>query len=159
MLRTFCLAAALALSSLLPASAARAAEPEIYFFGATDCSFCSNGLSYIKRLKQADARIKLNEFDIVASPDDATTFVRVVQAIGLIDPQVPMTVIGPHVILGYQDDETTGNEIKLTIEQCRLKTCPDYLHALVRLGTEVASAAPKPNWVIANKFANASVKR
>jgi hypothetical protein len=159
MLRSLCLAAILAVASFAPTQPAQAAEPEIYYFGATDCDFCANGLAYIKRLQHDDKRIRLHEYDIVASSDDATTFVRVVAAIGLLDPQVPMTVIGHHVILGYQDDETTGNEIRLTLEQCRLAACPDFLHALVTYGTEVVSTVPRDKWVIVRQFASASIKR
>jgi hypothetical protein len=159
MLRSLCLATILAVASLAPAQSTQAAEPEIYYFGATDCDFCANGLAYLKRLRQEDGRMRMHEYDIVASADDATTFVRVVSAIGLLDPQVPMTVIGHHVILGYQDDETTGNEIRLTLEQCRLASCPDFLHALVTYGTEVVSTTPKAKWVIARQFASASLKR
>lgn len=159
MLPTLCLSVILAITGVGTSQSAQAAEPEVYYFGASDCVFCSNGLAYLKRLQKDDKRVRLHEYDIVASPDDATAFVRVVSAIGLLDPQVPMTVIGHHVILGYQDDETTGNEIRLTIEQCRQSACPDFLHALVTYGTEVVSAVPTGKWRIERQFANASLKR
>lgn len=159
MLRTLLLTAVVALVSTLPAQSAQAAEPDIYYFGATDCEFCENGLAYLKRLQKDDKRIRLHDYDIIANPDDATIFVRVVSAIGLLDPRVPMTVIGHHVIVGYEDDETTGNEIRLTVEQCRVKACPDILHGLVTFGPEVAGAEPADKWIVERRFANASRHR
>lgn len=159
MLRILLLTAILALAGSGSARSAQAAEPELYYFGATGCDFCDNELAFLKRLQKNDPRIRMHEYDIVASPDDAAIFVRVVNAIGLLDPQVPLTVIGHHVMIGYQDDDTTGNEIALTLEHCRIKTCPDFMHGLVTFGSEVADAGPQEKWVIERRFAKAAQHR
>jgi len=156
MLRAVLLTAFLALASIGHLQNAQAAEPEIYYFGATGCDFCANGLAFLKRMQKEDARIRLHDYDIIANPDDAAIYVRVVAAVGLSDPQVPMTVIGHHVIIGYEDDESTGNEIHLTLEQCRAKACPDILRGLVTYGADVVADGGHDEWVVERRFAKAA---
>lgn len=143
---------------VLPARDASASEPQIYYFGAEGCDFCAEGRSYLKRLAMTDDRIKLREFDIVSNSDDALAFVLVVSAIGLSDPQVPMTIIGHNVIIGYQSDETTGEEIRLTLEQCRATSCRDIVGSLIGSGPE-AALVTRRNWRIERRFADAAEKR
>jgi len=135
---------------------AGAAEPEIYYFGASGCGYCDDGLMFLKRLQFDDKRVRLNSFDIVANPSDAEVYIRVVAAIGFINPQVPLTIIGNHAIIGYQDDETTGNEIRLTLEQCRLKTCPDLVHGYLPSDNGMIVAKTRHDWIIERKFAKAA---
>lgn len=151
------LAALLFAASLCPAMAADI-EPKIYFFGASGCDFCANGLAFLKRFKAEDNRVLVQDFDIVGSPDDATVYVRLVNAIGLSDPRVPMTIIGRHVIIGYEDDDTTGLEIKLAVEQCRLKACPDLVRGIMTYGPEVALETPG-EWTVDRRFAKAASAR
>lgn len=140
------------------AATAKDIEPQIYYFGASGCEFCDNGLAFLKRYKTEDDRIRFQDFDIVGSPDDATVYVRVVNAIGLLDPHVPMTIIGRHVIIGYEGDDTTGLEIKLAVEQCRLGSCPDLVKGLMTYGPEIATHTPG-NWVVDRRFAKAAAAR
>jgi glutaredoxin len=147
------------LSALLAmAGGALAAEPEVYYFGATGCEFCANGLAYLKRLAAEDTRVRLKDFDIIADGADAAVFIRVTRAIGLNDPQVPMTVIGHHVIIGYESDQTTGAEIRATIEQCRASGCPDLLRELIGLPADAQTAAPQ-GWIVERRFASSSGRR
>ena len=157
LLKTTFLAGIILMASVVTA-AVKDIEPKIYYFGANGCEFCENGLAFIKRYKIEDDRILFQDFDIVGSPDDATIFVRVVSAIGLLDPRVPMTIVGRHVIVGYESDDTTGLEIKLAVEQCRVGSCPDLVKGLMTFGPEIATNAPR-NWVVDRRFANAAVAR
>jgi len=138
---------------------ARAAEPEIYYFGASGCGFCADGLVFVKHLQHDDKRVRLTSFDIVANPGDAEIYIRVVAAIGFSDPQVPLTVIGNHAIIGYQDDETTGNEIRLTLEQCRLQVCPDMVRGYLQFNTEMAVTEMHSKWIVERRFAAAAQAR
>lgn len=150
------LLASLLLSASGLAVRAETVEPKIYYFGASGCDFCGQGLAFLERLQTADTRVRTKTFDIVGNSDDATIYVRVVNAIGLQDPRVPMTVVGRHVFIGFETDETTGLEIKLAVEQCRLASCPDLIQGLMTFGPEVASETPRP-WVIDQRFAKTTV--
>ncbi len=150
------LSLAIFLGSLLP-SAANDLEPQIYFFGASGCDFCANGLAFIKRYKASDERLQYREFDIIARSDDAEAFVRVVKAIGLSDPRVPMTVVGHHVFVGYEGDDSTGEEIRLAVENCRVRGCIDFVKAVLPAGPEVASAPQE--WIVNRRFAKFAMAR
>ena len=132
-------------------------EPTIYFFGASGCDFCANGEAFIKRYKASDARVQSRDFDIIASSDDAEAFVRVVGAIGLADPRVPMTVVGHHVFVGYEGDDSTGEEIRLAVEQCRKSACVDVVKAVLSFGADVASASS--GWIINRRAAKFAMDR
>ena len=123
--------AGLVLVASVFAAAAKDIEPKIYYFGASGCDFCDHGLAFLKRYKIEDDRILFQDFDIIGSPDDATIYVHVVNAIGLLNPRVPMTIVGRHVIVGYESDDTTGLEIRLAVDQCRVGFCPDLVKGLM----------------------------
>ena len=89
----------------------------------------------------------------------SAVYVRVITAIGFLDPRVPMTVVGRHVIIGYEGDDTTGLEISMAIEQCRLKACPDLVHGLLTYGPEIATADENKGWIVERRFASATKKR
>lgn len=137
-------------------TAALADEPQIYYFGATGCDFCGNGLGFLKRLEAKDARLRLTALDIIANDKDAGVFVAVTKAIGLADPQVPMTVIGHHVIIGFENDETTGAEIISVIDQCRRSNCPDLVRAILKHGGDAEVVSNDRAWVIERRFAKAT---
>lgn len=126
-------------------------EPHIYYFGASGCDYCANGLAFIKAFQERDERVQYRAFDIVASSDDAEAFVRIVNAIGLADPQVPMTIIGHHVFIGYEGDDSTGEEIRLAVEQCRNSGCADVVKGVLSFGPEVAGASQ--GWIVNRRFA------
>jgi glutaredoxin len=141
---------AILLGQALPLTA-KDIEPQIYYFGASGCDYCANGLAFIKAFKERDGRVQYRAFDIIASPDDAEAFVRIVNAIGLADPQVPMTIIGHHVFVGYESDDSTGEEIRLAVEQCRASGCSDVVKGVLSFGPEVAGASQ--GWTVNRRFA------
>lgn len=154
------LAAAFAFVVLLTAApvASRAAEPVIYYFGATGCDFCEVGKTFLERWKTDDKRVRLNVYDIVDRGEDALLFVRVTNAIGLIDTVVPMTIIGDHVILGFQDGETTGQEIQGVVQHCREVGCPDVVRLFLEPDNLEAVKAPR-NWIIERKYDRTAMRR
>jgi hypothetical protein len=145
MIRRFIFAFAMLLCTCMPEavpSAARAgvSEPHVYVFGAEQCSFCERAVKFLRRLHAEKGRFTLHEYDIVASSDDATLFVKVVAAIGLNDPVVPMVIVGREVLLGFQSDETSGREIQRHIETCHVDGCPDLIRPLIEPATPAEAA-------------------
>jgi glutaredoxin len=147
---------AIMLGLALPVTA-KDIEPQIYYFGASGCDYCANGLAFIKAFKDRDGRVQYRAFDIITSSDDAEAFVRVVNAIGLSDPQVPMTIIGHHVFVGYEGDDSTGEEIQIAVEQCRASGCRDVVKDVLSFGPEVAGASQ--GWIVNRKFARFATTR
>lgn len=107
--------------------AARVVEPRVHYFGASGCDFCENGKDFLQRWAREDPGLLVSTYDIVANSDHALLFVRLTHAMGIDDTVVPMTIIGHHVLLGFQDDETTGQMIREIVGQCRQVACPDVV--------------------------------
>jgi len=109
-----------------------AAEPglHVYVFGAQHCTFCQRAAEFARRLEASDGRFKLTEYDIERSSEEAELFVRVLLDVGLSEPVIPMVIIGPHVLLGYDEEMTSGREILKYIEACQSEACPDFVAEL-----------------------------
>jgi thiol-disulfide isomerase/thioredoxin len=159
MIRCYVLAFMLLVGSFMPATTiAGALEPEVYVFGAENCGYCDRAVKFLRRLYAEKGRFNLHEYDVVSSSNDATLFVKVVTAIGLNDPVVPMVIVGREVLLGFESDETSGREIQRNIEQCHVAGCPDLLRPLI-VPTEPAGAAAMASWVIHRQWAVAALRR
>ncbi len=89
-----------------------AAEPRlnVYIFGAEDCSFCRNARTFLRKFRNEKGGFDLHEFDVVRSGDDAALFVRFITAAGMHETHIPMVIIGRQIMLGYNNDATSGQE-------------------------------------------------
>jgi glutaredoxin len=133
-------------------------EIQVYIFGAEQCSYCQHAVKFLRRLHAESGRFTLNEYDIVRSSEEATFYVRVVEAIGLTNPVVPMVVVGRNVVLGFESDESSGREIQRYIELCLVDGCPDRLRGLIE-SAEPATASALGAWTIHRQWAEAALQR
>ena len=132
--RTLLALTLLSLGGLSTGAMAGGPTPQLYVFGAEQCSYCQKALIFLHGIQSKDgSRFQLHDYDIVRSSEEATLFARVVTSIGLSSPVVPMIVIGREVILGYESDETTGREIARHIEACQTRECPDLVGRMIEL--------------------------
>jgi glutaredoxin len=138
------------LASLWLTTQAAVAEPHVrvYLFGATHCQLCQKALDYLQRTSATDPRFTFRHYDIERSSAEAELFVRVLLDIGIEEAVVPIVIIGPHVLLGFDDDATSGPEIMRRIEMCQTATCPDFVEQLETLGP---AAAAKRSWRTSRK--------
>jgi glutaredoxin len=145
--RRTCLWQSLGLGLFIPPAAA-APPLRVYLFGATHCPLCQKALNFLQRTSAADARFTFRGFDIERNSAEAELFLRVVLDIGIEEPVVPIIIIGPHVLLGFDDDATSGPEIMKRIERCQTEACPDLVAQLQALG---AAASGKRAWQVSRK--------
>jgi glutaredoxin len=132
-------------------------EPVVYAFGASACSHCQRASAYLHQLLATTKRFELREYDIVSNTNDATAFARVVGAIGLTDPVVPMIIIGRTVILGFEDVDTTGREIENYLTTCAIHGCPDKIKGI--LGeSDPAVANTSDTWSVQHKWKETSLR-
>jgi thiol-disulfide isomerase/thioredoxin len=137
---------------------ADALEPVVYVFGAEQCGYCERAVKFLRRLHAEKGRFTLHEYDIVASSDDATLYVKVVAAIGLTDPVIPMVIVGREVLLGFESDEASGREIQRNIERCHIAECPDLLRPLIE-PTDAVSTVATGSWIVHRRWAEAALRR
>ncbi len=133
-------------------------RPIVYIFGAAECSFCQNALTFLRKSSREDVGFDLREFDVVRSSEDATLFVRFITAVGMREAHIPMVVVGRDIMLGYDTDDTSGREMRAKIEACRVETCLDVVGMFIRGGgpPEILSNAA---WTEYRRWAGSSVRK
>jgi hypothetical protein len=88
--------------------------------------------AFLLNAQQKDASLTIREFEVDQSQPNTLLLGRLYDMIGL--PEfwvVPVAGIGHHVVIGYIDDETTGQEILNHVAQCRKTGCPDAVQKLI----------------------------
>jgi thiol-disulfide isomerase/thioredoxin len=159
MIRKFTLALVLLASINMTHSVkAEPSQPVVYIFGAEECAYCQRAVKFLRTLHTEKGGFVLKEYDIVSSPDDATLFARVVMAIGLKDPVVPMIIVGREVLLGFKSEATTGREIKGHIGRCQKNGCQDVLRPFLELADPVI-ALLAVRWSVHRRWVEASLRQ
>jgi hypothetical protein len=142
--RTF---AALLFSLVLfaPAARAQSTEPQIYFFWSASCPYSKAARTFLAAAQIKDPRLRIRDFEVDESAANTRLLGRLYEKIGM--PAfwvVPVVVVGHHVVIGYDDDETTGAEILSDVAECRKTGCKDAVRDLIeeegRLDQVVATA-------------------
>jgi hypothetical protein len=140
--------AALLLSMVLfgPALRAEGTEPQIYFFWSVSCPYSKAARTFLTAAQVKDPRLRIRDFEVDESAANTRLLGRLYEKIGM--PAfwvVPVVVVGHHVVIGYDGDETTGAEILSDIGECRNTGCKDAVHDLIEEEgrfDEVAARAP-----------------
>ena len=112
---------------------AEGAEPQIYFFWSASCPYSKAAKTFLAGAKAEDPRLRIRDFETDESLANTRLLGRLYEKIGL-PPEflvVPVVVIGHHVVIGYDRDETTGAEILRDIAECREIGCKDAVRALI----------------------------
>jgi glutaredoxin len=110
---------------------------QVYVFGAQQCLHCDAALQFLSRLRQDTHAFEFHDYDIVASSEAATLFARFIQAMRVANPAVPMIVIGSSITFGFENDATTGRDLRRQIDACRRTTCPDLMGVFISLQNSV----------------------
>lgn len=144
------------LSGGFESSPAASLEPEVHVFGVNSCDFCRDAQRFLKQLK-VDQPIHLHEHDLDGGDAEETLFLNIVESLDLDVPVIPVIIIGQHVIIGYDGDETTGKEIREAIKSCRKRSCPDLV-PLFSGGSEGDLPPPLPAWNTESRYTRSIVQ-
>lgn len=141
--------AMLVLAFLAPVSHAdeRLETPTVYLFWSEGCPHCEREIDFLQRLQQMQPQLALHDFEITGDGGNRALFRKVVEAFGIDDPAVPLTIIGNRVWVGYADDATTGSEMQRRIALCAVQSCPDAVAALIGADTH---SSVRPAQVVRN---------
>lgn len=131
---------------LAPTLQAEGTEPQIYFFWSASCPYSKAARTFLAAQQAKDPGVLIRDFEVDESVANTRLLGRLYEKIGLPEFMVvPVLVIGHHVVIGYDSDETTGAEILSDIAECRKTGCKDAVHDLIeeeRRPDEVVGAAP-----------------
>jgi hypothetical protein len=115
-----------------PTVRAQSTEPTVYFFWSASCPYSNMARTFLLKAREKDANLSIREFEVDQSLPNTLLLGRLYDMIGLPDLWVvPVTVVGHHLVIGYIDDETTGQEILEHVAECRKTGCPDAVRNLL----------------------------
>lgn len=106
------------------------------FFGET-CPHCAKEEVFLKKLQEKYPSIQIRYLEIYNNPDNAALLKETAQELNVTVPGVPFLVIGDEAIVGYLNDETTGEKIKGVVEQHRFAGCRDFVGNLLESQSQV----------------------
>jgi len=97
---------------------------EVHFFYLPDCSHCEEQDPFNRELVTTySIDIKYHN---AGEPKGAALLTEMLAAIGIKDePEFPVTIFGRQAFSGWESAETTGERIKLALQQCLAGNCPE----------------------------------
>jgi len=107
-------------------------EPlKIYFFWQQGCPHCAKEKVFLKNLEESDSRIKVDYLELRADNQIPALISKAKQKLGVKGNGVPFTVIGEQSILGWYDDEVTGEPLKKAIEYSLQNSSSDIIQEIL----------------------------
>lgn len=103
-------------------------DPEkttVYYFFDEDCPICEVATPFLENLDNEYPEMELKKFDVDVT-EDRNIFYKFAELYTIARPGVPMTIISDESpIIGFEGEETTGQEIEDTIQNCIEENCPN----------------------------------
>lgn len=109
------------------------------FFYSLSCPHCAEEVPFVEELATNHERVELRAFEVSQNRSNAILLSEIGQKLETPVGGVPFTVIGTETFIGYQDDQTTGQEIRQVVEGCLAEfdqSCQDQLGPLLTDETE-----------------------
>jgi hypothetical protein len=124
----------------LAAASEELPKVDVYLFWQEGCPHCEREIAFLSGWRAVDARINIHYLEISENPGNRDAFIEIIRYAGLERPVVPLTVIGGTVIDGYNDEATTGAELRAAAAACLKVLCRDVVWPL--LNGQTKSVAP-----------------
>lgn len=122
----------------------------IYFFHTNSCPHCAKEKEFLQELDKENDNIVVYGFELSNNRDYISLMQDVGKHLEIEVGAVPLTIIGNEAILGFQSNETTGEKIRETAQDCVDHECPDVMAELnftpkdqLLVDTEQIAAAEK----------------
>ncbi len=121
----------------------------VYFFHSISCPHCKDEMEFLIDLSKEDkySDVQFLEFEISQNSQNQALFKLVGETLGLDTSGVPMTIIGTEVIVGYMDEDTTGEQIINAIDKILVED-PDVVGAIIKNAS--TDSEPTDNEIVDN---------
>lgn len=106
------------------------AQEEVFLtlFYSKTCPHCAKEKIFLKDLQRKYSFLKVREFKI---SEELVLFEAVVKKLNKNSTYIPFTVIGEEVVVGYQDDQTTGKKIENIVIRHSKIGCYDVVNDIM----------------------------
>jgi len=106
-------------------------EAKLYFFYGDTCPHCKKAEVFLENLKEKYPLLEISSYEVFGSRENAKLLLQLFEACGEEKRvRVPAIFIGDEVIIGYLNEETTGQTIEEAIKNCLSKECPSPLEKI-----------------------------
>ena len=92
---------------------------DLYFFWSEKCPHCEKALPFAENLSTTYPWLKLFSFPVDDHPENSELFSQMATALGQDSIIVPAFVFCDSILMGYQDDATTGKFLDKKLLLCR----------------------------------------
>jgi len=110
---------------LLPSPVKAEENLNLYLFWSQNCPHCVDEKTFLQALekKYPALQLKLHE---ISNPQSSELLQNAGKILSADISHIPLTIIGNNYLIGYLDNETTGQQIELLIKEClEQDNCPD----------------------------------
>ncbi len=100
-------------------------EFNLHLFWSKTCPHCVREKTFLRTLEEKYPSLSISLHE-VGDPDSQKLFQKAGRTLSIKAGSVPLAVIGNDYVVGYESDETTGQQIENLVKTClEEKTCPD----------------------------------
>lgn len=111
-------------------------KTDIYFFYGDGCPHCAKEEMFLDKLEKENLNLEIHRFEVWKNDKNSRFLSDLSKAYGWNVTGVPLTVIGGETIVGYWNEETTGQEIVKAIENHLGTGSRDLVGEFLENGTE-----------------------
>lgn len=104
----------------------------LYFFYGDGCPHCANEEKFLNTLEKEYKNIKISRYEVWNNRDNAQFLAMLGRELGLDVSGVPLLVIGDKTFVGFYSAETTGGQIKATVEDSLSNGCGDVVAPILK---------------------------
>ena len=121
---------------------AKAKTVDIYFFYGDGCPHCAAEEKFFESNLKNNDEVVIHKYQVWNDADNSKLLQDVADLLDVPAYGVPYTVIGDDVVSGYQDDTTTGEEIRSYINIYKNKEYTDRVGEFIRTGNKLPKKDP-----------------
>ncbi len=115
----------------------------IYVFWTKTCPHCAKARAFLDTLSKNSPGLVVRSFELSDDGRHEPAFATLSKHFAIHPPAVPLILIGDGVVVGYDEDLTTGREIQKRIEDCQKRTCRDIAGEIIRNVSRGETSASK----------------
>lgn len=92
-------------------------KTELYFFYGEGCPHCAREEKFLSQLEKENKDLQIYRYEVWSNKENAQLFAELIKKLNLDRVTVPVLIIGNEAVIGYNDDQSTGQKIKAVIEE------------------------------------------
>ncbi|HDQ22404.1 MAG TPA: hypothetical protein ENN28_00325 [Candidatus Uhrbacteria bacterium] len=139
------LAVFILLAIVNPVSAQYKAPLTVYFFWGEGCPHCIKEKDFLEKIKSTYPQVIIKDFEVYKNAENSRLLQQISRETDIDVRGVPLVIIGDQAIVGFLNEQTTGQQIQSLINDCLKKQCPDLVVSIIKPKEEKPPITPLPD--------------